>query len=173
MVKENHYMKCCHSSWKWERTGTTMPLKGFPAPRYMTSKIYIYPLQYHKETWHKPVPKGLSVRKGSERECLLRWRADMLGEWTPVCTASVSVLHHCHTTIWRADHSALRPNCAVSKSAETSHTTQLVPYKPTQRHMFVVPQSPTTQCCKGACKWLVEYLHDVTQCHGLQECLSV
>lgn len=51
-----------------------------------------------RERKHKPRPERLSVGKKKSRrgERLLRWRADALTEWTPVCAASVSALHQRH-----------------------------------------------------------------------------
>lgn len=47
MVKENHYKKWCQNSCAWERTDNSSVPLGFSPLQYMTSKIYMQPLQYH------------------------------------------------------------------------------------------------------------------------------
>lgn len=114
----------------------------------MTSKIYIYPLQYRyeKDTTRSQAKSGPPLKKGRLGECPPRRRADPLGEWTPVCAAPVSALHHCHAD----EPAATAPECVPPRakpcwgelgggdSTETSHTLQPIPFEPVQKLEFVV-----------------------------------
>lgn len=93
---------------------------------------------------------GLVFKKSRHGRCPLGQIADAPCEWSPVCAASVPVLHQCRRRAGRLCVSVCR-----RQPGEASNARQQVPADPAQRPGFVVPlcNAPTGFTLKPGCAW--------------------